>query len=107
MHNMTSTSSSCSSPFSLSLACSLCPIPSNGACTDPTTIAAAAHPRPNPPRRLYQLQRYHNSGSTSCLSLTPLLWYKKIAKRNAHLDIIYIFYTQITASTNSLQDAHT
>ena len=38
-------------------------MPDNDACTDLTIIAAAAHQRPDTPRRLRQLARHHDSGS--------------------------------------------
>jgi hypothetical protein len=52
-------------PFltSLSFSLSFRPMPDNGACVDPTTIAAASAPALGPPHRLWQLARRHDSGS--------------------------------------------
>ena len=89
-------------PLLIPLARSLCPIPGNGACADPTTISAAAHSRPAPSPSALARARTAACGPHLLPFPASLLLYKKIASRNVQLGTIYIFRVQITTSTNKL-----
>ena len=59
-------------------------------------------PAPGPPRRLRQLARHHDMRALPA-TFSSLIFYctKKVASHNAQLSTVYIFFIQITASTNN------